>query len=64
MVWRLPLLNRTLKSLQKSSEQSSTQMLATDDIQKRYEAVKCLAKQRLDRADRLIFEEDIPQQFG
>tara|TARA_R110000824_G_scaffold398047_1_gene601609 strand:- start:142591 stop:142752 length:162 start_codon:yes stop_codon:yes gene_type:complete len=53
-----------LKSLQKSSEQSSTQMLATDDIQKRYEAVKCLAKQRLDRADRLIFEEDIPQQFG
>lgn len=64
MVWRLPLLNRTLKSLQKSSEQSSTQMLATDDIQKRYESVKCLAKQRLDRADRLIFEEDIPQQFG
>lgn len=64
MVWRLPLLNRTLKSLQKSSEQTSTHLLATDDTHKRYEAVKCLARQRLDRADRLIFEEDIPQHFG
>jgi hypothetical protein len=64
MVWRLPLLNRTLKSLEKSSRRLPTHLATTDDSQQRCEAVKILAKRRLDRAETLSFEDEIPQQFG
>lgn len=64
MVWRLPLLRKTLKSLEFSGQRSSSDMLVTEESRKRLEIVKHLARKRLDRANTLSLEDDIPRHFG
>lgn len=64
MVWRLPLLGKTLKSLELSSERTQTHILSAQDAQKRYEMVKDLARKRLDQAEMFSLDADIPQHFS
>tara|TARA_R110000822_G_scaffold75162_4_gene180831 strand:+ start:368 stop:568 length:201 start_codon:yes stop_codon:yes gene_type:complete len=64
MVWRLPLLGKTLKSLELSSERTRTHILSAQDAQKRYEMVKDLARKRLDQAEMFSLDGDIPQHFS
>jgi coenzyme F420-reducing hydrogenase delta subunit len=64
MVWRLPLLGKTLKSLELSSERTRTHILSAQDAQKRYEMVKDLARKRLDQAEMFSLDADIPQHFS
>lgn len=64
MVWRLPLLSKTLKSLEFSNQRDSSDMLVSEESRKRLEIVKLLARKRLDRANTLSLEDDIPRHFG
>jgi coenzyme F420-reducing hydrogenase delta subunit len=64
MVWRLPLLGKTLKSLELSSERTRTHILSAQDAQKRYEMVKDLARKRLDQAEMFSLDDDMPQHFS
>lgn len=64
MVWRLPLLRKTLKSLEFSNQRPSSDMSVSEESRKRLEIVKHLARKRLDRANTLSLEDDIPRHFG
>ena len=64
MVWRLPHLRRTLKSLRISSQKSRIHLASVEDSQKRYEQVRDLARKRLDRAEMFSQSEETHRQFG
>lgn len=51
MAWRLPLLNKTLKSLETASKRTPTQTFSAEASKQKYQRVKDLARKRLDRAD-------------
>ena len=56
MVWRLPLIRKTLKSLALSSQRTQIRTENPEESYQRHEVVKDLARQRLDRADMLSLD--------
>tara|TARA_R100000365_G_C2748072_1_gene78808 strand:+ start:4428 stop:4625 length:198 start_codon:yes stop_codon:yes gene_type:complete len=63
MAWKMPLLNRTVKSLGQASRQAPQNSSATEAAQKRYQRVRDLARKRLAMAENPM-EEDTPQPVG
>ena len=57
MAWRLPLLNRTTKSLEQASQRTPQYSSASEAAQQRYQRVRDLARKRLEMADTLMTEE-------
>ena len=58
MAWRIPLLNRTAKSLEMASKKR-TASSATEAARARYQRVRDLARKRLAMAENVAAEADL-----
>ena len=62
MTWRLPLLGRTVKSIENASQRVPMHSSATEAARQRYQRVRDLARKRLAMADGIAAENEAHQQ--